>query len=235
MSGLELAWRRHGRLPWRALVEPVAALADEGFWLDDELALALQQEQCVRGHLADFTRRLLPAAAGHFDGATAAAFDDFRLASTDLRRRALLLRTELVLYAESESIYLPTGVAPKAGDRLRNPKLAATLRAIADRGAAAVYSGPIAQSIVDAAQAAGGNLSLADLAGYAPIVRQPLAVDLMGSRFYGVPPPSSGGATVLQALIYLSLYSMPLSAASQVCFPHASLPGISHASPLIFP
>ena len=37
LSGLHLAWERHGRLPWRRLVEPAAALAD-GFAVGKDLA-----------------------------------------------------------------------------------------------------------------------------------------------------------------------------------------------------
>ena len=37
LSGLHLAWERHGRLPWRRLVEPAATLAD-GFAVGKDLA-----------------------------------------------------------------------------------------------------------------------------------------------------------------------------------------------------
>jgi len=42
-AGLELAHRRYGRLPWRILVEPARALAEEGFDVDDDLASALKR------------------------------------------------------------------------------------------------------------------------------------------------------------------------------------------------
>ncbi|HLJ20628.1 MAG TPA: gamma-glutamyltransferase, partial [Stellaceae bacterium] len=60
------------------------------------------------------------------------------------------------------------GGAKPAGAPLRNPALAATLRAIAERGPDALYVGAIAQDIVAAVtQAASpGDLALGDLAGY---------------------------------------------------------------------
>ena len=56
-----------------------------------------------------------------------------------------------------------------AGTPLRNPELAAVLRAIAQGGADAFYSGKIAQEIVAAvnnAKPRAGGMTLADLAGY---------------------------------------------------------------------
>ena len=100
----------------------------------------------------------------------------------------------------------------RAGETLTNPKLAATLRAVGERGAAALTHGPIARAIVETVQRAGGNLTLADLQGYRPIVRRPLVTEILGMRIAGVPPPSSGGATVLQALVYLSGFEAPFSA-----------------------
>ena len=52
--------------------------------------------------------------------------------------------------------YLPGGRAPQVGQIVRLPGLAATLQAIADGGAAAFYTGKIAEAIVarDAGSAA---------------------------------------------------------------------------------
>lgn len=158
LSGLHLLWERHGGMrSWRALVEPVARLA-EGFNADAQLVEAINS--------------------------TAA----------DLRR-----------YPSSAAIYLPGGKVPRLGQQIRNPQLAATLRAVADHGASALYAGALAQAIAADVQAAGGILTVDDLARYRPHVRQPLAIDVQGMTVLGVPPPSSGGATVLQALLYLSL------------------------------
>ena len=49
LAGLEMLWQRHGsgNISWRALVEPVAALAEDGFIADEELldAIASHEEE----------------------------------------------------------------------------------------------------------------------------------------------------------------------------------------------
>jgi gamma-glutamyltranspeptidase / glutathione hydrolase len=41
VAGLHLAWKEHGKLPWRRLVEPAIALARDGFVVTDGLARSL--------------------------------------------------------------------------------------------------------------------------------------------------------------------------------------------------
>ncbi len=60
VRGLHLAWQRHGRLPWKRLVEPAAALARDGFPVTETLADSLKQFlpefQKNPAALAQFTR-----------------------------------------------------------------------------------------------------------------------------------------------------------------------------------
>lgn len=96
-----------------------------------------------------------------------------------------------------------TGSARPIGHRLKNPEYAATLEALAEGGADAFYSGPIADAIVEAvmnAPNAAGDLTLEDLAGYKIVERPPLCADYRGHRICGVGPPSSGAITVAQSL-----------------------------------
>jgi gamma-glutamyltranspeptidase/glutathione hydrolase len=89
------------------------------------------------------------------------------------------------------------------GSLLKNPELAATLRAIATDGAKAFYSGPIAEAIVAAVRSHPtnpGRLTLQDLAGYTPKVREPICGPYRGLRICGMPPESSGTIAVLQTL-----------------------------------
>jgi len=95
------------------------------------------------------------------------------------------------------------------GATLRNPAYAATLRRIADEGPDAFYRGAIAQDIVDTVRDAAanpGDLTLADLAGYRARVRVPMCASYRAYRVCGMPPPSSGGLTVLQILKLLEPY-----------------------------
>jgi gamma-glutamyltranspeptidase/glutathione hydrolase len=98
--------------------------------------------------------------------------------------------------------YEADGTPKKAGTRLRNPELAATLRAIAQQGPDAFYRGAIAADIVAKvrAQANVGRLSTADLAEYEARERAPLCTDYKRWRVCGMPPPSSGGIAVAQML-----------------------------------
>lgn len=99
--------------------------------------------------------------------------------------------------------YEPSGDAKAVGAVVRNPELAATMRAIANQGAAALAAGAIAHDLVAAVRSHPRNpglLVLDDLAAYRPIERAPLCAPYRRWRVCGMPPPSSGGVTVLQLL-----------------------------------
>ncbi|OKA19346.1 gamma-glutamyltransferase [Pseudomonas versuta] len=88
------------------------------------------------------------------------------------------------------------------GTVLKNPQLARTLQAIADRGVEAFYQGAIAQAMVEQVNSHSnpGSLSLADISGYRAKERHPVCGDYKQWRVCGMPPPSSGGVAVLQTL-----------------------------------
>jgi gamma-glutamyltranspeptidase/glutathione hydrolase len=89
----------------------------------------------------------------------------------------------------------------KAGDRLRNPAYAEFLRRLASQGPSAMYKGSTAARIVERTRAGplGGSMTVADLAAYRPVVREPLCETY---RLYlvCVPPPPSSGVSLLQLL-----------------------------------
>ncbi|HEX8300009.1 gamma-glutamyltransferase family protein [Sphingomonas sp.] len=90
------------------------------------------------------------------------------------------------------------------GDRLFNSAYAEFLKRLASEGAKALYEGPTAERIVARTRAAplGGSMTLADLAAYRPIKREPLCGRY---RIYLVctPPPPSSGVGLLQLLAIL--------------------------------
>jgi gamma-glutamyltranspeptidase/glutathione hydrolase len=113
------------------------------------------------------------------------------------------------LYAPTSALYLRGGKAVQPGTLIRNPGMARAYREIAQGGVKAFYEGPIARAIVDAVNkpplapgksARAGRMSLADLANYEARIRQPLHSTYRGYDIYGMPLPSSGGATVAEAL-----------------------------------
>jgi len=93
------------------------------------------------------------------------------------------------------------GTTVKAGNTLRNPAYAETLRTIAARGPQALLEGPLAVAIVERthAEPRPGTLTLADLAAYQPAKVKPLCKPY---RIYlvCVPPPPSSGVGLLQLL-----------------------------------
>jgi len=88
------------------------------------------------------------------------------------------------------------------GHLLRNPDYAATLRAIAAQGPAALQSGPIADAIVAQAHSGPlpGTLTLADLQSARPRRLDAICGRYRIYRVCSMPPPSSGGIAVIETL-----------------------------------
>lgn len=103
------------------------------------------------------------------------------------------------------------GSPRRAGQRLKNPAFAKTLRLIASEGAAAFYAGALAAEIVRAAGETSENantLTLADLGGYQVKSRPPVCVSYRVFDVCGMGPPSSGGHTVGQILGLLERFDL---------------------------
>jgi len=97
------------------------------------------------------------------------------------------------------AIYAPGGRVPEAGDLLRNPALAHTLRQIASQGPSALYGGSIGKSIVDFLKPQGGLLVLKDFADHKVEWVQPLCAEYHSKHVCTI-PPNSQGVTLLQQL-----------------------------------
>jgi gamma-glutamyltranspeptidase/glutathione hydrolase len=98
----------------------------------------------------------------------------------------------------------PGGQRYQAGDVLKNPAYAATLRRLAAEGPSALYEGPLAQAIVERLHQGElpSAMTLADLKAYRPRSADALCRPW---KVYTVcaPNPSSSGVSVLQALMML--------------------------------
>jgi gamma-glutamyltranspeptidase/glutathione hydrolase len=98
------------------------------------------------------------------------------------------------------------------GDLLEQPGLVRALELVRDEGAASVYSGTIARSLLDLVQERGGVITAADLDGYTPVWAEPAPVEFDGRRVLtrrglsGVPEtlarldPAGGAPALLAAL-----------------------------------
>lgn len=105
------------------------------------------------------------------------------------------------------------GKAWPAGTLLKSPALATTFNTLATQGAAAFYSGALAQDIVDEIADTTGGITpglttLADLSAYQAKKREAVCINYRSKVVCGMPPPSSGGLAVAQALGILETYNL---------------------------
>ncbi|XP_065187508.1 glutathione hydrolase 1 proenzyme-like [Sycon ciliatum] len=108
-------------------------------------------------------------------------------------------------------LFTADGVPLPVGAVIRRPQLANLLQSVADSGSGdIIYNGSsISQRIVDAVRAAGGSMTLQDLAAYRAVLRPPLSATIRSNLLHTSPPPSSG-ATLLSAMQILRGFG-PLS------------------------
>jgi len=107
---------------------------------------------------------------------------------------------ELLRFPSTAAVFLPGGEAPAPGSLFRQPDLARTLEAIAIDGAAAFYTGWIADSTVAQMERGSGIITHEDLAAYEAIWRDPVVLGYRGYEIITMPPPSSGGITLGEML-----------------------------------
>ena len=103
-------------------------------------------------------------------------------------------RLEAKLRKNGTHAFLPSGVAPNAGDIFRNPALAETLRGVARHGAKAFYEGAVAADIVATLRARGGLHTEEDFAAglaNAEFV-EPISLNWHGYDVYQCPPNGQG-------------------------------------------
>ena len=87
---------------------------------------------------------------------------------------------------------LMDGSPPVAGDIMKIPTLAESLRAIADGGSHAFYNGPLAAKICDFVQSLGGWLSTDDMSGHESTWVDPIRTNYRSFDCWQCPPPSQG-------------------------------------------
>jgi gamma-glutamyltranspeptidase/glutathione hydrolase len=111
-------------------------------------------------------------------------------------------------FPDSRAIFLRNGNYFQEDERLVQPELAATLKRLKDNGPREFYEGETARLIADDMKAGGGLITLDDLKGYKPTVRKPLVGTYRGYEVVTMPPPSSGGALLIQMLNMLEHYDV---------------------------
>jgi gamma-glutamyltranspeptidase/glutathione hydrolase len=111
-------------------------------------------------------------------------------------------------YAETKRIYLRNGNFYQEGEIFRQPELAATFARLQRFGPNEFYEGETARLIVADMKRNKGLMTLEDLRGYVAKERTPLRGNYRGHDIISMPPPSSGGAVLIQMLNILEGYDL---------------------------
>ncbi len=183
VRGLALAHARWGKRPWTELVRPAIRLARDGFAISEDLAGSLNRQLGRSGRNQDDGPSRRPAGRNDFG----------RLGD----------------YPETiAALGKPDGTPWRAGDRLIQADLAATLERIAAGGADEFYTGRTAELIVAYMREHGGFITKDDLKSYEAKVRPPVHTTFRGFDVYGAGPASSGGVTLCLMLNILERYDL---------------------------
>src|SRR2546427_406786 len=108
----------------------------------------------------------------------------------------------------TQAIFWRNGEPLKRGDRLVQKDLAQSLRLIGQQGSKVFYEGSIARKIAAEMAPHAGALSLQDLKSYKVAEREPLRGTYRGYEIVTMPPPSSGGAHLIQILNMMERWPM---------------------------
>ncbi|HLL15047.1 MAG TPA: gamma-glutamyltransferase [Pyrinomonadaceae bacterium] len=111
-------------------------------------------------------------------------------------------------YTDSKRIFLNGGRYFKEGETLRQPELAQTFARLQRGGAREFYEGETARLIAVDMRSNRGLMTLADLRGYEAKERVPLRTTYRGHEVISMPPPSSGGAVLIEMLNILEGYDL---------------------------
>jgi gamma-glutamyltranspeptidase / glutathione hydrolase len=104
---------------------------------------------------------------------------------------------------ECAALWAPRGRVLREGETLRNDELSQALTRLGDDGAAPFYTGDVATAVCDWLAARGGTMTLADLAAYEALEREPVRIGYRDRDVFTNPPPSAGGTLLAYALALL--------------------------------
>src|SRR5678816_3768561 len=125
-----------------------------------------------------------------------------------LERSLYSNREYLEKYAETKRIYLKGGRFYKEGEFFRQPELAVTFARLQRFGPNDFYEGETARLIVADMKRNNGLMTMDDLRGYVAKERTPVRGNYRGYEIISMPPPSSGGAVLIQMLNILEGFDL---------------------------
>lgn len=118
------------------------------------------------------------------------------------------VRQGLERFPDSRKVFFVDGQPLPRGSVWKQPDLARSLSLIQSQGSKGFYQGPLAEQLVTSVQLHGGIMEMRDLASYRAVWREPIEGDYRGYRISSMPPPSSGGVHLIQALNVLEGYDL---------------------------
>ncbi len=116
-----------------------------------------------------------------------------------LEGRQFLMRNR----ESAETWLLPDGRAPRPGEIFKNPRLARSLRMIADGGPDVFYKGEIADAMVRFSEENGGLFTHLDFKQHSSTWVEPISANYRGYQILEL-PPNSQGLAALEALNILA-------------------------------
>jgi gamma-glutamyltranspeptidase/glutathione hydrolase len=150
---------------------------------------------------------------------------------------------KILKYPTTVKIYLPNGHPPKAGEMLRNPDLARTLKKLVEAEKAnqakgrhealkaardRFYKGDIAKDLAAFSEANGGLFRYEDFAAYTAEVETPVSINYRGYQIYKN-PSASQGPTELIALNLLEGYDLKSLGHNSPDFLHTNVEAVKLA------
>ena len=124
--------------------------------------------------------------------------------STSLKKA----KKRLSKHAYTASIFYPNNTVPAVGTIFKQTDLAKSLTSISKNGHHAFYKGEIAQKLVTFMNQKNGLITSQDLAEYRPKFRAPITGNYRGYTIKSMPPPSSGGISLMQLLKLIEPYPL---------------------------
>src|SRR5918998_2526897 len=115
---------------------------------------------------------------------------------------------DLGLYPETKKVYLNQGRLWNDGEVWRQPELAATFARLQRLGPREFYEGRTARLIADDMRQHRGLITLEDMKAYVAKERAPLRTTYRGHEVISMPPPSSGGAVLIEMLNILEGFDL---------------------------
>jgi gamma-glutamyltranspeptidase/glutathione hydrolase len=122
--------------------------------------------------------------------------------------RSLRGNDYLSTYPETRRIFLRNGNFYNDGEIFRQPELAATLSRLQRSGPKEFYQGQTATLIVEDMKRHNGLITMEDMRAYVAKEREPLRGSYRGYEIFSMPPPSSGGAVLLEMLNILEGFDL---------------------------